>query len=187
MGLDMYLVRKFYVKKWNHQKKEERFSISVRKGGKKVKIPVERACFIETEEIYWRKANAIHAWFVRNVQEGKDDCGTYYVSVEKLEELLHTITEVLDASEVIDGQVSHGQTYENGKWTHILKPGKVIKDPSTAKALLPVQSGFFFGGTEYDQWYYEDLVRTKKELTMILKENEDPNRVMGDFYYHSSW
>ena len=29
------------------------------------------------EEVgYWRKANAIHGWFVRNVQNGKDDCGT---------------------------------------------------------------------------------------------------------------
>lgn len=28
-----------------------------------------------TEEVgYWRKANAIHGWFVDNVQKGNDDC-----------------------------------------------------------------------------------------------------------------
>lgn len=37
---------------------------------------------------YWRKANAIHRWFVENVQNGMDDCGTYIVEKEQLEELL---------------------------------------------------------------------------------------------------
>jgi len=36
---------------------------------------------------YWRKANAIHRWFVKNVQDGKDDCERYRVSKENLEEL----------------------------------------------------------------------------------------------------
>ena len=41
----------------------------------------------DTEIIYWRKANAIHKWFVENVQEGVDDCGEYEVTVEQLTEL----------------------------------------------------------------------------------------------------
>lgn len=36
---------------------------------------------------YWRKANAIHGWFVENVQGGEDNCRSYYVPREKLEEL----------------------------------------------------------------------------------------------------
>lgn len=40
------------------------------------------------EMAYWRKANQIHGWFVKNVQSGEDDCGEYTVSREKLEELL---------------------------------------------------------------------------------------------------
>ena len=36
---------------------------------------------------YWRKANQIHDWFVRNVQSGEDNCRDYHVSREKLEEL----------------------------------------------------------------------------------------------------
>ncbi len=37
---------------------------------------------------YWRKANWIHSWFVREIQDGEDDCGDYYVPQEKLIELL---------------------------------------------------------------------------------------------------
>lgn len=37
---------------------------------------------------YWRKANQIHAWFVKNVQAGVDDCGLYEVTRAQLEELL---------------------------------------------------------------------------------------------------
>ena len=51
----------------------------------------------ESEElIYWRKANAIHRWFVVNVQDYKDDCEIYPVSKEKLEKLLYTCKEVLN-------------------------------------------------------------------------------------------
>lgn len=31
---------------------------------------------------YWRKANHIHNWFIKNVQNGKDDCSVYEVSRE---------------------------------------------------------------------------------------------------------
>ncbi len=59
MGLDMYLM---------NVRNEE-------------KIKAEN--FIEVG--YWRKANQIHNWFVKNVQGGVDDCGYYGVTKEKLE------------------------------------------------------------------------------------------------------
>lgn len=37
---------------------------------------------------YWRKANQIHNWMVENVQDGVDDCNSYEISKEQLEELL---------------------------------------------------------------------------------------------------
>jgi hypothetical protein len=43
----------------------------------------------------WRKANAIHQWFVDNVQDGEDDCQPYLVSYTKLEELLRRVDIVL--------------------------------------------------------------------------------------------
>ena len=48
------------------------------------------------EAMYWRKANAIHNWFVNNVQDGEDDCRDYYVDRSNLQELLDTINEVLE-------------------------------------------------------------------------------------------
>lgn len=46
---------------------------------------------------YWRKANAIHRWFVANVQEGVDDCGYYNVSLQQLE-LLRTTCKAVENS-----------------------------------------------------------------------------------------
>ena len=50
---------------------------------------------VEVTCAYWRKANQIHAWFVDNVQQGNDDCGEYYVSHEKLKELLSLVNKAL--------------------------------------------------------------------------------------------
>lgn len=48
------------------------------------------------EVAYWRKANAIHNWFVYNVQNGNDDGGTYKVKKEQLEKLLYICEIVLN-------------------------------------------------------------------------------------------
>ena len=55
------------------------------------------------EAMYWRKANAIHKWFVDNVQNGVDECEEHYVSREQLTELRDLVLEVLatrDASKL---------------------------------------------------------------------------------------
>jgi hypothetical protein len=57
----------------------------------------------------------------------------------------------------------------------------VIIDKSKAEQLLPSSSGFFFGNTEYDEWYYNDIQNTIEILEKAL-EDED-----GDYYYSSSW
>lgn len=56
------------------------------------------------------------------------------------------------------------------------------------KELLPTQSGFFFGGTEYDEYYMEEIADT---ITMIEKIIEHKNTFAGKLYpeycYRSSW
>src|SRR6187549_2040929 len=80
MGLDMYLNKKTYVKNWSHMAEKERHKITVRKGGRIRKdIKPERISEITEQVAYWRKANAIHRWFVEKVQGGKDDCENYEV------------------------------------------------------------------------------------------------------------
>lgn len=46
---------------------------------------------------YWRKANHIHGWFVKNVQGGKDNCEEYSVSRKQLDLLNTAATATLAA------------------------------------------------------------------------------------------
>ena len=103
------------------------------------------------EAAYWRKSNHIHKWFVDNVQEGKDDCGNYYVSRDDLTNLKETCL-------------------------------KILEDHSLAAQLLPTQSGFFFGGTAYDDWYFADV---KSTVDMIDRALSFDNK--WSFEYRSSW
>lgn len=59
---------------------------------------------------------------------------------------------------------------------------RVEADNSLADELLPSASGFFFGGTDYDEWYYNDIAHTIKCLTEAL-EDEDAD----EFEYNASW
>ena len=50
----------------------------------------------KAEEVaYWRKANQVHAWFVREVQGGEDECNPYGVEREQLAELVANCKRVL--------------------------------------------------------------------------------------------
>ena len=133
---------------------------------------------------YWRKANQIHNWFVTNVQDGEYDCGSYPVSKEQIEELLDACREVLSASELVDGKVCNGYTFENGREVPIMEDGKIILDPSVADELLPTRSGFFFGGTAYDEWYYEDIKHTIEVLEDTLRDIDFEHEIV---FYSSSW
>jgi hypothetical protein len=43
------------------------------------------------EHAGWCKFNALHAWFVRNVQDNVDNCGAYVVTQSKLSELIEVL------------------------------------------------------------------------------------------------
>lgn len=152
MGLDMYLYKKNYIWQGEWVKPEVKQEVIVKKGGEvDNSIKPERVKYVVEEVGYWRKANQIHRWFVENVQSGTDDCGSYWVSRDKLEELLDLCKQIKE-------------------------------DNSKAEELLPSQSGFFFGGTEYDEWYYEDINNTIKILEEVLADEGG-----DDFEYSSSW
>lgn len=98
---------------------------------------------VEFEVAYWRKANQIHSWFVRNVQGGVDDCGSYAVSKKKLQDLYDLVKLV----------------YES-------------KNPELARNMLEPREGFFFGSTDIDEGYWRDLDETLKMLEPFLDENK---------------
>ena len=141
---------------------------------------VKNVSYLIIETGYWRKANAIHKWFVDNVQDGEDDCKEYYVDESKLKELLDVVNKVLDASKLVSWKVNNGWTVENGEKKYNVEDGKLIEDSTVAQELLPCAEGFFFGSTDYDEGYYNDLVDTKKIIETALQSSDS-------HYYHSSW
>lgn len=63
---------------------------------------------------------------------------------------------------------------------------QVLEDNSKAHELLPPQSGFFFGGTDVDDWYLEQLAATAARLETLLNMDAVKNHDVN-LYYQSSW
>ena len=101
------------------------------------------------EVMYWRKANQIRGWLVS-----------------------HKIIE--DDDNCVDRPIS------NDDLKSLIEDGKaVLNDNSLAEKLLPCTSGFFFGGTMFDEWYFEQLQETVDKLEPLVKDGED--------YIYSDW
>jgi len=90
MGLDMYLSAKRYLFSFNEHDKALADQIDGMIGGSSLGNTNE----VRREAFYWRKAWAIHHWFVVNAQRGEDDCKEYWVERYKLKELLDTLKRV---------------------------------------------------------------------------------------------
>ena len=99
---------------------------------------------------YWRKFNALHNWFVNNVQLGVDNCEYYELTEEHIEDCLNVLKTVLET-----------------------------KDSS----LLEPKSGFFFGSTAVDGYYFECIEVSISQLEELLTLDWETNR----FFYRASW
>lgn len=167
MGLDSYLYARKYVSKNNF----------LRVNGEIVEEPNSAynavteciptpfmdpdgflGAYVQVIAGYWRKANQIHAWFVKNVQNNKDDCGEYSVSIHQLEQL---------------------------KW--LVDKVRTEHTEECAMELLPPQQGFFFGGYEIDEWYWEQLDYTSERLDQIIRGHHANLDENIRFTYESSW
>ncbi len=146
MGLDMYLNAKRFL--WYS---EDELADNIKRNFPDLPEHM-RVKEVTIEAMYWRKANAIHKWFVDTVQGGEDNCQEFEVSLAQLEELLEVIEQVLE-------------------------------NPDRAGELLPPQAGFFFGGTDMDQWYWDDLKQTQSRLQELFTRDWKS----WDFYYRASW
>ena len=99
MGLDMYLRAKTYVSNSEYYKKNPEAYDEILQTLELTPddlSPQMLSITVSLPIAYWRKANAIHNWFVLNVQNGNDDCSEYCVPREKLQELVDTCHKVLD-------------------------------------------------------------------------------------------
>lgn len=145
MGLDMYLIRNVYIPPIDDN------LISANVNDHK----------FDQQVGYWRKANQIHNWFVKNVQDGVDDCRVYNVSKEQLRELKETCEKALEE-----------------------------KTEEAANDFLPTAQGFYYGSADYGPGYWEDLEETVKILDSILERDDSIETNGGaciSYQYYSSW
>lgn len=100
MGLDMYLKAEKFITNFDWRGEEKEIHKNIREALGLGHYDNEDA-YIEVNITvgYWRKANAIHNWFVKNCQDGVDDCNQYYVSRDKLKELLDLCKETLETKD----------------------------------------------------------------------------------------
>ena len=142
MGLDMYLTARVHC--------ADGVEVS---GVEAAGLPVAA---VEYDLGYWRKANAIHGWFVDQVQDEVDDCGAYDVSIEQLRALRDVCANVLET-----------------------------RDSSA----LPPTAGFFFGSTDVDESYWDDLRMTVDICNKAeeLMNGTTHQRRWWRFTYQSSW
>ena len=104
---------------------------------------------------YFRKFNALHSYIVKTFADGIDNCQDIILYKEDVEQIKKVLDDVLEAN-----------TEEK------------------AKELLPTQSGFFFGGTDYDEFYFED-VKVAADLMQNLLDNFDFEKYQ--LIYEASW
>jgi len=140
MGLDMYLSGKRYLSEYSGAGDVDKIQAI------NELLDIESDDDYGTQEVsvrvaYWRKANAIHNWFVRECQGGVDECQSAYVSREKLLELHGICAKVL-----------------------------LNNNSAIAAELLPTAGGFFFGETSYDEWYFSGIEYTAERLNKILND-----------------
>jgi len=65
---------------------------------------------------------------------------------------------------------------------------EVLKDRDKAEKLLPTTSGFFFGTTDYDEYYFGDIENTVSIIESLFEPDLDGGSYLkGDIYYSSSW
>ena len=118
---------------------------------------------------YWRKENAIHNYIVKNFAHGKDECQEIELDTEGVKEFVEVLKKV------------------------IATEGKV-KD-LTCRELLPTTSGFFFGSTDYDEWYWIGLKYTLERFESLLNytkevsdlEKWDSPKKIQKVIYRASW
>jgi len=162
MGLDQYLTAKKYIAKWNYgEGYKDRWVTQEFQDALPMDAPdiTQYSQFagisIEYPVGYWRKANAIHNFFVQEVGEDVDDCREMWIDRDILVELRSRCSDVLKADNTEEMAQEVG---------------------------LETVSGFFFGDTEYGDWYKDDLRLTIDICDHVLKLPEDYS-----IYYQASW
>lgn len=166
MGLDMNFYKKIYL---DPMKKGRKYP-TVRVGKYKKAWCVEGESeiaqakaykdvkFLVCDAGYLRKANEIHKFIIDNCFTGDDpNCMDIPMSSEKIKELREICSCLL-----------RRQKQKNFK--------------ELAQKMLPTEEGFFFGGTEYDEWYLGDLKKFLRFSDEWELDNENVEYIYHPWY-----
>ena len=173
MGLDMYLYARKYVSKHDYTnfKREDGVMPPVREEWETLKTLSPKGLMDNAQDFggisisypvgYWRKANAIHGWFVNVLADGEDECQEIPVNREDFVTLRDSCKAVLSA-------------------------GKDDMAEEAAEQSLEPTPGFFFGDPEIDEWYVESLKETIAIIDNVLSIVPEGN-YDWQFIYQASW
>lgn len=155
MGLDIYFY-KFKKADWK-KAKELRDAIKDEPDDEKANNMIDEAEAmlpeIQTEIGYFRKVNFLMEFF-----KYEGNCDYVEITREQLEELQDRCTRIAT-------QQGEGEEYNED-------------DVALAKELLPTQGGFFFGSTDYDKWYFQDVKEVLTWVNGVLDALEDDEAVL---------
>ena len=161
MGLDQYLSADLYISRKDYFQKVGEYDFADNPAFQAVLEAANATSYVDEEHAglkvqipigYWRKANAIHKWFVDTLADGVDECQEIYVPREQLIGLL-------DRCRMVQA------------------------DHSKAEYLLPSTDGFFFGGTDYDDYYHWWNDKTVEILERVLATVPEDCSIV----YQASW
>lgn len=197
MGLDMYLSAVKYESNYSFQKEKhgenERFN-TVLSAFPNVRVS-ENSPSLEVSFTvgYWRKANAVHAWFVNNCGKGVDECQEMYVSHEHLLKLKEECLQVLSSDIPVKPAVPRTIEVNGDNGLDIgsfISAGMAVEstligsEPVDDLPLSPV-AGFFFGSTERDEWYFDTIKETLSLINDLIRDYPDEDG--WRFSYRASW
>lgn len=145
MGLDMYLEARKFVSGYSFepidsQNAYENILASVDLSKADLGADASPFIYLSVNVAYWRKVNAVHSWFVENVQGGVDECQKAEVSREQLQELVDLCKQVRDdhdkAEELLPtqggfffGDTIYDEWYFQGIDSTIEQLEKILRNP----------------------------------------------------------
>ena len=152
---------------------------------------------------YWRKANAIHRYFVKNFGDGVDESQDMYITTDDLKNLIGVCENVIkvfvgkklvlnktpENTEGVADEVTITEDWLKDNWEKLfsydLAEALTEDEVKSIVDILPTQSGFFFGSTDYDVGYLYDIVKTVYMLDDIIA-NDKPEDY-AQYTYYGSW
>lgn len=140
-----------------------------------------------SQVIYMRKANAIRKWFADNLDNFIDN-GTTNIPKEKFKAIIDIMFDTIELGgifNIYNRYVKNNCECKNERYNLFDDCEKFVENGGekyklfceTAQKLFPTSDGFFFGSTDYDDWYIYQLISNYckfKQLYMDLT-NDDKN------------